>query len=113
MGRVDGSYVVRGWIKVQRPEAALGDCGKWWVGGTEYAVEETKAHSGALLAKLAGIGSRETALKLKGSPVSVRREALPDPGEGHYYLADLIGLAVVKKVDLAGKRVYVEWEADW
>ena len=153
LGRVAGSYGVRGWIRVERPQAALGDCGKWWVGGTEYAVEATKVHSGALLAKLAGIGSRETALKLKGSPVSVRREALPDPGEGHYYLADLIGLAVVngqdealgvvkrmftnsaqdvmevaaggktrllpwvsavvKKVDLAGKRVYVEWEADW
>ncbi len=95
MGRVAGSYGVRGWIKVQRPEAALPACRKWWIGGTEYTVEEARAHSGTLLAKLAGIGSREAALKLKGATVSVRRAALPEAGEGHYYLADLVGLEVV------------------
>lgn len=97
MGRVAGSYGVRGWIKVQRPEAALPACRKWWIGGTEYTVEETRAHSGTLLAKLAGIGSREAALKLRGATVSVRRAALPEAGEGHYYLADLVGLEVVNE----------------
>ena len=65
MGRVAGHYGVRGWIRVQRPAAALADCGRWWIGGQEYPVEETKEHSGALLAKLTGIDSREAALKLK------------------------------------------------
>ena len=97
MGRVAGSYGVRGWIKVARPEAALADCNRWWIGGNEYAVEETKAHSGALLARLAGLDSREAALKLKGQLVSVPRTALPEPGEGHYYLADLVGLEVVNE----------------
>ena len=101
MGRVAGSYGVRGWIKVQHPEAALPACGKWWIGGLEYAVEEAKAHSGTLLAKLAGIGSREAALKLKGATVSVRRAALPEAGEGHYYLGDLVGLEVVNASGVA------------
>ncbi|HYT48107.1 MAG TPA: ribosome maturation factor RimM [Burkholderiales bacterium] len=101
MGRVAGSYGVRGWIKVQHPEAALPACSKWWIGGMEYAVEEAKAHSGTLLAKLAGIGSREAALKLKGATVSVRRAALPEAGEGHYYLADLVGLEVVNASGVA------------
>jgi 16S rRNA processing protein RimM len=97
MGRVAGSYGVRGWIRVEEPQAALAACRRWWIGGAEYSVEETKAHSGALLAKLAGLGSRETALKLKGSTVYVRREALPRPQAGHYYLADLVGLEVVNQ----------------
>jgi 16S rRNA processing protein RimM len=97
MGRVAGHYGVRGWIRVQRPEAALADCGRWWIGGQEYPVEETKEHSGALLAKLTGIDSREAALKLKGSEVAVRRESLPRPDEGKYYLADLVGLEVVNE----------------
>ncbi len=101
MGRVAGSYGVRGWIKVQRPEAALPACRKWWIGGTEYTVEEARAHSGTLLAKLAGIGSREAALKLKSATVSVRRAALPEAGEGHYYLADLVGLEVVNRSGVA------------
>ena len=97
MGRVAGHYGVRGWIRVQRPEAALADCGRWWIGGQEYPVEEVKEHSGALLAKLTGIDSREAALKLKGTPVSVRREDLPEPEQGTYYLADLVGLEVVNE----------------
>ena len=97
LGRVAGSYGVRGWIKVDRPEAALERCGRWWIGATEYAVEEVKAHSGTLLARLAGIDNREAALKLRGETVAVARGALPEPGAGHYYLADLLGLEVVNQ----------------
>ena len=101
MGRVAGSYGVRGWIKVGAPEQALAACRKWWIGGLEYPVSQTKAHSGTLLAKLAGLESREAALKLKGSKVFVRREALPEPEAGHYYLADLVGLEVVNQEGVA------------
>jgi len=97
MGRVAGSYGVRGWIRVQRPEEALAGCPEWWIGDQAYAVEEAKPHSGTLLAKLAGIESREAARKLRGALVAVRREALPKPDKGHYYLADLVGLEVVNE----------------
>ncbi|HKX39441.1 MAG TPA: ribosome maturation factor RimM [Burkholderiales bacterium] len=97
MGRVAGSYGVRGWIKVEAPEQALAACRKWWIGGVEFPVSQTKAHSGTLLAKLAGLESREAALRLKGSKVFVQREALPEPEAGHYYLADLVGLEVVNE----------------
>ena len=97
MGRVAGPYGVRGWIRVEAPQDALPGCNRWWIGGTEYPVEETRPHSGTLLAKLAGLASREAALKLKGSKVFVRREALPEPEAGHYYLADLVGFGVVNE----------------
>jgi 16S rRNA processing protein RimM len=97
MGRVAGSYGVRGWIKVEAPQEALAACRKWSIGGTEYPVEQVKEHSGRLVAKLAGLESREAALKLKGSTVYVRREAMPEPEAGHYYLADLVGLEVVNE----------------
>ena len=97
MGRVAGSYGVRGWIKVQAPQQALSRCTRWSIGGSEFPVEQVKEHSGTLLAKLAGLESREAALKLKGSTVYVRRESLPAPEAGHYYLADLVGLEVVNE----------------
>jgi 16S rRNA processing protein RimM len=34
---------------------------------------------------------------LKGSTVHVRREQMPAPAAGHYYLADLVGLEVVNE----------------
>jgi 16S rRNA processing protein RimM len=97
MGRVAGSYGVRGWIKVEQAQQALSGCKRWTIGGIEYPVEEVKPHSGTLLAKLAGLESPEAARKLKGETVHVQREALPEPGAGHYYLADLVGLEVLNE----------------
>lgn len=97
MGRVAGTYGVRGWIRVDAAQEALPGCKTWWIGGSTYAVEQVKEHSGTLLAQLGGLESREAAQKLKGSKVFVQREALPEPQAGHYYLADLVGLEVVNQ----------------
>jgi 16S rRNA processing protein RimM len=86
---------------VEEVQQALARCASWTIGGKEYPVEEVKVHSGRLLAKLAGLESREAALKLKGSTVYVRREAMPAPDAGHYYLADLVGLEVVNERGVA------------
>ena len=98
MGRVAGNYGVRGWIRVKpysaEPEALAGHA-TWRIGAADFAVEETRLHSGLLLAKLAGVGTREQALVLKGKKVAVPRTALPEPEAGQYYWADLVGLEVV------------------
>jgi len=98
MGRVAGSYGVRGWIKVVPYSVevdALAAHPTWWVEGEARGLEEARPHSGNLLAKLAGIETREQALALKGAMVSVPRAALAEAGEGQYYWADLVGLEVV------------------
>jgi 16S rRNA processing protein RimM len=100
MGRVAGSYGVRGWLKVVPGGGAaegLVEAAKWWIGGQAYDVAEAKAHGATVVAKLAGIEVREQALELKGEAVSVERAALPEPEAGHYYLADLVGLEVVNE----------------
>jgi 16S rRNA processing protein RimM len=92
-GRVAGSYGVRGWLKVRVDEPeVLAAQPAWWLEGAEYAVRETKVHSGTLLARLAGIDSPEQARAFKGKPVSIPR---PPAGEGRYYWSDLVGLEVV------------------
>jgi 16S rRNA processing protein RimM len=155
MGRVAGAYGVRGWIKVVPGggvQHTLADAGEWWIGGRAYRVAEAKAHSATVVAKLDGLEAREQAAALKGAEVAVARDSLPPAGEGHYYLADLVGLevvneqgdklgvvqqwltngaqdvmevggartvlipwvpSVVKQVDLPGRRITVEWGADW
>ena len=102
MGRVAGSYGVRGWIKVV-PGGGVARtlCGanEWWIGERAYPVVEAKTHGATLVAKLAGIESREQALGLKGERVAIARGALPDPGPGYHYLADLVGLEVRNEQD--------------
>lgn len=100
MGRVADAYGVRGWIKVAPASGArdtLPRCGEWWVDDSPYFVERARSHGSAVVAKLAGLETREQVLALKGRRVAVAREALPEPEEGHYYLADLVGLEVVNE----------------
>jgi 16S rRNA processing protein RimM len=100
MGRVAGSYGLRGWLKVAPGGGALeglAGAAEWWIGDQPFKVAEAKAHGASVVAKVAGIETREQALEMKGLTVSVERAALPEPGEGHYYLADLLGLEVVNE----------------
>jgi 16S rRNA processing protein RimM len=152
MGRVAGSYGVRGWIKVVPGGGVLDtlpEVAEWWLGERAFRVSEARVHGATVVAKLDGIETREQALALKGETVSIERAALPEADEGHYYLADLVGLevvnqqgerlgtvkqwttngaqdvmevdgrlipwvaAIVKEVDLAARRIVVDWGADW
>ena len=94
---------MRGWVKVapQRGVAdALVAARQWWLGTDEHLVEQAKVHSATVIAKLAGIETREQALALKGTKIAVARAALPDADDGRYYLADLVGLEVVNEQGL-------------
>ena len=98
-----GSYGLRGWVKVapQRGVAeALVAAGEWWLGADMHRVEQAKVHSATVVAKFAGIETREQAQALKGRKVAVARDALPDADDGRYYLADLVGLEVVNEQGL-------------
>lgn len=100
MGRVAGSYGVRGWIKVVPGGGvidALPEVKEWWLGERAFRVSEARVHGATVVAKLEGLETREQALALKGATVSVERSALPEAEEGRYYLADLVGLEVVNE----------------
>ena len=98
MGRIADSYGVRGWVKVA-PEGgvaqSLATAKEWWIGAQAHKVGEAKVHGSTVVARLSGVATREEARALRGQTVSVRRESLPEPEKGRYYLADLVGLEVV------------------
>ncbi len=106
MGEVIGPYGVRGWLKVrsfaESPETLLGFAA-WWLKparGTiwrEYARQDGRLHSGALVVALCGLDTREAALAMKGFEVGVPRAALPVAAEGEIYWDDLKGLAVLNR----------------
>ncbi|MFM7348465.1 MAG: ribosome maturation factor RimM [Erythrobacter sp.] len=50
---------------------------------------------GGAIARFAEVATRADAEKLRGTALTVPREALPPLAEGEFYHADLIGLAVV------------------
>jgi 16S rRNA processing protein RimM len=106
MGRVTGPYGVRGWMKVApftEATDALAGYPTWWLardGDTEareYGVEAARPHADTMVAKLAGVESREAAAAFKGLWVEVPRDALPALREDEVYLGDLVGAAVVNR----------------
>ena len=52
-------------------------------------------NKGGAIARFAEIPDRNAAEKLRGTLLTVPRDALPPLGEGEYYHADLLGLAAV------------------
>jgi 16S rRNA processing protein RimM len=113
MGRVTAAYGVEGWIKA-RAFTALPDgllaYPSWWLATSdgrwrEFAVRDARMHADSLVARLEGLDQREEAALWRGAAIGVPRASLPAPGEGEFYLRDLIGLAVVNRSGVALGRV--------
>ena len=102
MGRVTAPFGVQGWFKVFTLTAQpdnLCEYGVWWLqrngAWQEMKVVSAKVQGSTLVAKLAGIETREAAAALRGSDIGVPREQLPDAAKDEFYWADLVGLKVV------------------
>jgi 16S rRNA processing protein RimM len=100
VGRVAGAFGVRGEIRITSytddPAALLTYRDLKRAGGSPaLTLTEARPHKGALVARAREVASREEAEALRGLELYVPRDALPAPHEDEFYLADLIGLAVV------------------
>ena len=99
LGVITGAHGVRGLVRVKsfaEDEEALASYGPLEDdGGDRVALTLVGRAKGALLARIEGVGDRDTARALRGTRLLVSRDALPPAGDGEYYHADLIGLRVV------------------
>ena len=104
VGRMASAFGIKGWIKVSSYTSPLENIflyTPWQLrqsGSREISrtVEliEGKPHGKGLVAKFAGVDDRDQADSLKGLEIVVDRCQLPEPEEGLYYWADLVGLQV-------------------
>lgn len=106
MGRVAAAHGVRGGIKViplSAEPAALLDFSTWWFRARDEApwvpqrVVESRMQSGAIVAVIDGVTTRDAAGGLRGASVGIPRESLPAPAADEYYRSDLAGMAVVNR----------------
>lgn len=112
MGRIAAPHGVKGWVKVQpftgEPDA-LCAFARWWLrdgdGWREAEVEESAGHGAWVIAKLAGISTRDDAAAVRNREVAIPREALPEAAEGEFYWIDLIGMTVRNLADESLGRV--------
>jgi len=78
-------------------------------GGSLTLTKIRSDNKGGAIARFAEVTDRTSAEKLRGTTLSVSRDALPALEEGEYYHADLIGLAVVTDAgDAIGRVIAVQ-----
>ena len=106
-GRVVSIHGREGRIRVKAisgdPAGLLGAgslrvCGKPGRGsadGRDFEVKAAQPSGGCAVFALKGIDTPDAAKELVGGLVYVRRDELPPPGEDEYFVADLVGCAVV------------------
>lgn len=98
MGAIIGAHGVRGQVRVKSFAAEPRAVASY--GPLEDArgrVYKLTLHGGAddvLIADIAGVTDRNQAERLKGTELFVPRAALPEPEDGAFYHADLVGLEV-------------------
>ena len=109
LGVVVGAHGIAGEVRVKAHTAEPAALKRYGVLLTEdgralrvKALRETKDQA---IVRFEGIDDRNAAEALKGASLYVPRDALPEPGEGEYYHADLVGLAVEDEAGNALGRV--------
>ncbi len=100
VGQVAGAFGVRGEVRVtaftRTPENLL-DYSPLLdeSGGPALTLLSGRPDKGAIVARAKEVATREEAQALRGLRLYIARDRLPEPDEDEFYLADLIGLAVV------------------
>ncbi len=101
VGRISGVHGVRGLVKVfsyTDPRENVLSYPEWWLtrGRERRRFRVRDGHFGGrtIVAALESIEDRDAAQAWIGAEIAVERSSLPDPGEGQYYWADLVGLEV-------------------
>ena len=95
-GQIVNTHGLKGLVKVMPwadDPADLLDFDRFFIDGTEYAVEHSSLQKSMVLLKLEGIDTLEDAVKLRGKEISIARADV-ELEEGVVFIADLIGLPV-------------------
>lgn len=101
VGRVAGAFGVRGEVRISaytEDPLALVRYGvlKRQDGSHGLTITQGRPAKGGLVASVKEVTTKEEADALRGLRLYVAREALPEPEEDEFYLADLIGMTVRK-----------------
>lgn len=95
-GQIVNTHGLKGLVKVMPwadDPADLLDFDRFFIDGTEYAVEHSSLQKSMVLLKLEGVDTLEDAAKLRGKELSIARADV-ELEEGTVFIADLIGLPV-------------------
>ncbi|MEE4278062.1 MAG: ribosome maturation factor RimM, partial [Halieaceae bacterium] len=105
-GKISGAYGIKGWVRIHALTDDIEDILAFpalylETRGAMQPLEilEGRRHGKGLIARLAGVDSREAAETLRGRDIWIERADLPALEEGDYYWHELEGMQVWCRVD--------------
>ncbi len=106
LGRIAGAHGIKGDVLIRTFTEVAEDIAAYGPltdadGGRALKLKVRRVTPKGVIAGVAGVADRTAAEALAGTELWVLRSALPEPDEGEFYYADLVGLAAV---DMAGVR---------
>jgi 16S rRNA processing protein RimM len=119
VGRILDAWGVKGWLKVlphstdpealfaanvwflQVPDAKFHPGFSAFAGTVCITIDEAKAHSGSVVAKIDRLDDRTGAESLRGARIFLPRSSFPAASKDEFYWVDLIGLDVVNREGVA------------
>ncbi len=102
IGAIAGVRGLKGEVRIKSFTADPDDIAAYGPVSTEdgkrtYRINVTARAKGLIIARLDGIEDRDAAEALKGTRLYVPKSVLPEPEDGDFYHADLIGLKAETK----------------
>lgn len=161
VGEIAGVFGVKGWLKIfslTDPRENILNYSPWTLRkNSEIKVVDVldgKRQGKSVVAAIEGVSDRDIAAGYSGWEILIKKQQLPEPEEGEYYWADLVGLEVetdlgislgkvdhlietgandvlivkkedqerlipfiqqqvIKKIDLDGRLMIVDWDPDF
>ncbi|MDK4529079.1 ribosome maturation factor RimM [Kingella kingae] len=108
MGYIKGAFGVKGWVKVQASTEyadSLLDYPTWrLVKGKDMQIAEVefgKVAGDELQVKFTHINDRDAAALMRGYTIEVSRDEFAETEEDEFYWADLVGMQVVNRENIA------------
>lgn len=97
VGKILKAHGIRGDVKAESymdTPASFSALKTLYTEGKEFPLEKAKPAGNFVLLKFKGVDTMNEAEKLRGKLLFAKKEDLPDPGKGRYYIDDLLGSRV-------------------
>lgn len=101
LGRIGAPHGIGGWVRVHssaRPPESIVDFRHWLIARDgrwrETQLVDFRLPAKGIVVRLDGCTDRDDAAALRDAQIAVPRDALPEPADGEWYWADLLGLRV-------------------
>lgn len=108
VGKIVAPQGIRGEVRVQTFTENPNDFQQFTIHNSQFTIKFVRvAGPNIVICKIDGVDDRNAAENLRGTELFINRSDLPELKKGEHYVADLIGMRVIRCPDATMSRCHV------